>query len=287
MSSIPLHVRPSDCDSYGHVNNAIYVSYFEQALAGFVTARGYADDWGRDGEHYWEPELLTLEFRRPAALGEPLEGHLWLVSDHPIQPIWGFEIRAGSSNPAADATTSVFRAKGVWNRKSRKTGMPQEIPAALLAALPQAPGVLPRGFTPPPASSGVRQYQWRHRVGICEVAPHGHAHPQALYQWVEQSLFEATADAGWPLERWLAAGVFTMQTRHDTTVHSLPAVGEEICIRSRLINVRRLGGTWLLEVERSADGGLIAADYSTGVHLGLDGRPASPPPGLTREIQFG
>ena len=37
----PLTVRPYECDSYGHVNHAVYVNYFEHARMQFLHAAGY------------------------------------------------------------------------------------------------------------------------------------------------------------------------------------------------------------------------------------------------------
>ena len=37
----PLIVRPYECDSYGHVNHAVYVNYLEHARMQFLRAAGY------------------------------------------------------------------------------------------------------------------------------------------------------------------------------------------------------------------------------------------------------
>jgi len=66
-----------------------------------------------------------------------------------------------------------------------------------------------------------------------------------------------------------------------------PAPNDTVRITSRLIDARRLGGTWLIEVQNLADGQLLARDYSTGVHLNLEGRPAAPPAQIIQDIQFG
>jgi YbgC/YbaW family acyl-CoA thioester hydrolase len=40
----PLTVRPYECDSYGHVNHAVYVNYLEHARMQFLRAAGYDYD---------------------------------------------------------------------------------------------------------------------------------------------------------------------------------------------------------------------------------------------------
>ncbi len=46
----PVHLRYNDIDTYGHVNNAVYLTYFEQArLMYFLDVRGHSWDWHKDG----------------------------------------------------------------------------------------------------------------------------------------------------------------------------------------------------------------------------------------------
>jgi acyl-CoA thioesterase FadM len=287
VTFIPIQARPSDSDSYGHINNAVYVSYFEQALYESLARQGQTLDWRREGDYYWTPQSLSLEYRRSATLGNPLEGYLWLAKAHYIQPEFGFEIQIHPSTSEAEGPASIFRAKGVWRRKRKDNGISDELSDDLLAQFSQAPGDLPRDLDPPALPSTVRQYNWDHPVLLSEVGSSGRVHLQALYQWLEESIYDACSQAGWPIERWLACGFFTLQTRHHSEIFDLPKAGEAVHIRSRLVDVWRRGGTWLLELEAGADGRLLVRDYSTGVHLDLEGRPATPPSQIISELQFG
>src|SRR3989304_4807126 len=70
---IPIEVRFRDTDAMGHVNNAVYLTYFEQARAGY-----YRAVTGRSFEGIEEnPESIILahapgEVRSPAFFGERL-----------------------------------------------------------------------------------------------------------------------------------------------------------------------------------------------------------------------
>jgi acyl-CoA thioesterase FadM len=156
-----------------------------------------------------------------------------------------------------------------------------------LAGLLDPAGILPHNFHLPETSSEPKQYLWEHTSELREIDATRHIHLQVLYQWLEDSLMDAIDQAGWPLSRWLAAGYFTLQTRHDSEILELPGLGDSVSITSRLVDMHRLGGTWLQEVQRSVDGQLLAKDYSTGVFLNLNGRPASPPSEIFEAIQFG
>src|SRR3990172_5102417 len=70
---VPIEVRFRDTDAMGHVNNAVYLTYFEQARAGY-----YRAVTGRSFEGIEEnPESIilahaTVDFRSPAFFGERL-----------------------------------------------------------------------------------------------------------------------------------------------------------------------------------------------------------------------
>jgi len=286
MPLLPLEVRPSDCDVYGHVNNAVYASYFEYALAHSLNTLGFEADWQPNSTLYWTPHSLTLEYRQPAIWGDTLQGHIWLSKPDAIRPSFGFEILRPREGPQPLAP-AVFRAEGTWGRNSRETDEPQEIPSVLLTALANEEGAIPRLRPPTLLSSQTRKYVFEHPVQGSEVGPSGHLQLQALYRLLEESLSDSCDQAGWPKERWLAAGFFTVQTRHDSRIYSLPRAREFISITSQLIESRRLGGTWQIVVRRDTDGPVLVEDYSTGVHLNLEGHPASPPAQILQAIQFG
>jgi acyl-CoA thioester hydrolase len=63
-------VRFRDCDSLGHVNNAVYLTYLEQARFSFLSARG-ADYTGM---------ILArceIDFRDQVSVGEAVDVSLW------------------------------------------------------------------------------------------------------------------------------------------------------------------------------------------------------------------
>ncbi len=70
----PIEVRFVDTDAFGHVNNAVYLSYFEAARAGYYAAVAGAP-FGT-GEHAAERTFVVAEarltYRAPAFFGERL-----------------------------------------------------------------------------------------------------------------------------------------------------------------------------------------------------------------------
>ncbi len=70
----PIEVRFVDTDAFGHVNNAVYLSYFEAARAGYYArVTGEAFNTGENrGRHTFVIAEAQLHYRAPAFFGETL-----------------------------------------------------------------------------------------------------------------------------------------------------------------------------------------------------------------------
>lgn len=76
VTPLKLSVRFSDCDMMQHVNNAVYLNYFEEArMHYFRQLLGKDWDWQRNGILLRKNEL---EYFKPVLLHEPVEIHCFL-----------------------------------------------------------------------------------------------------------------------------------------------------------------------------------------------------------------
>ena len=69
MIRVPLQVRYSDHDERGHVNNAVYLTYFEVARAAAWRAAMGTDEAAPPA---FVDAQATVSYRSPARLGDPL-----------------------------------------------------------------------------------------------------------------------------------------------------------------------------------------------------------------------
>ena len=193
-----------------------------------------------------------------------------------------------SEEPQDGAASQPFaRARAAWDR-IHQSSEPSPLPESLLGQFPQNNGAGTRSFELPLDSRKFRKSNWDHKVMVSEVGPNGNVQPQAIYNWLQESVFDASAQAGWPTDRRLATGFITLQTQHDTEFISFPKIGDLIRISSRAIEVRRFRGTWFSESMRKLPNDeLLIRDYSTGVYLDLTGRPATPPVEMMKDIHIG
>ncbi|GAK50958.1 metallophosphoesterase [Candidatus Moduliflexus flocculans] len=176
-------------------------------------------------------------------------------------------------------------AKSAWERIERATGAAVTVSENLFAHFSCDVREVPRAFALPEDDLTVRRYEWEHRIMRVELDFTGHIRPQAAYNWLEESVFEASAEAGWPPERRMASGFLILQMRHDTQFFALPEFGERIRIISRLVDTRRFRGTWIQEILSLNQNRVLARDYSTGIFVDIAGRPVTPPPEMMADMQ--
>jgi acyl-CoA thioester hydrolase len=281
MIAIPLQIRPSDQDSLGHINNAVYVAYVQHAVAELLARQGFVCDWQGSGSHAWTMQELAIEYRQASSFGDQITAQVWLAEADQVRPLFGCEILRGFEGDQQVA----MRASSRWQREDQETGEAAKLPPAFLETATGNNEDLPRPFKLPAIDGDIRRYRWRHVVERNEVGPGGWVHPNVFFKWIGESILSASAEAGWPIERYLAADFIVFQMRHDVKFHSRLALGEAVEIDSRLVDVRRLRGTWQNEITKIADGYNVATNYSTGVFLNLSGRPASPPPGMIEALR--
>lgn len=246
----PLRVRYHECDSYGHVNNAVYPQYLAQLT---LDAHQVAPDVA----HMWTMQRLAIEFHTPAVYGDTLQAEAWPVEATAASLTHDYRLTRAADNRL------VVAARVGWV----VSGPPPRLPlAAPLSPAPLKP------FTPP-TDNQSRPFRWRRGVHRYEVGAAGQVPPWVYLNWLEEATLSASTRAGWPVERMLAHNLVILQFRHDAEFFGYVGLGQAVEIVSRLVEVRRVRGTWLHEVFALAPRGLVLRDYSTGVFLDGQGQP--------------
>jgi acyl-CoA thioester hydrolase len=84
----PVTTRYSDFDSKGHVNNAVYLTYFEAAKHLLWT-----DVWKRDPDPPFVVAEASVRFASPARIGDPLEIDIITDEIRTKAWVWKFIVR--------------------------------------------------------------------------------------------------------------------------------------------------------------------------------------------------
>jgi acyl-CoA thioester hydrolase len=111
-----LEVRFRDCDPMGHVNNAVYLTYLEQARFGHWRAAGIARR-AINSSPGSEPDdvpgvivaRVEIDYRRAAKYGDLLRIHLGIAAIGRTSFTYEYEIRTADDALIATARTVIVR----------------------------------------------------------------------------------------------------------------------------------------------------------------------------------
>jgi acyl-CoA thioester hydrolase len=269
-------VRVYECDALGHVNNAVYLHYLQQATA---------ETWASRGASAWGLYSLAMEYLAPAYSGDELEVRAWASGLENTRLVCGYAI----TRVADDRT--LMRARANWAVPDRQAG--PALAGDWPAASPELPGVATLRL--PPDRLNAYRYRWRHTVCSYEVDASGGANPAQILRWVEEAKMVACTEVGWSLERMFGVDLMIVQMRHDSEFYTPLRARERVEVVSRICNLRLLKGTWCHEIYRlcpaptgeTGDGELVGLDYSAGAFLTCAGRPNPAPKAMLDALLIG
>lgn len=142
-------VRHYEMDAYGHVNNAVYLHYLEQAAIEHSAAAGFPDERARELGGAWVVRKHEIEYLRPAAAGDVLQVVTWAVEFKGARAyrdyaIFRVDAESGSRDgvpgdgflPSDELPSGepLVRAQTLWVWADRASGRPHRIPAELYPA---------------------------------------------------------------------------------------------------------------------------------------------------------
>ncbi len=121
-----LQVRHYEMDALGHVNNAVYWHYLEDA--GWQHSNHVGVTWERYNElgGIFVLRRMEIDYLRPAVAGDRLEIATWVPEMHGPRAIRKYQITH------AETGLVILRATGLWAWIDRVTERPRRIPAAVL-----------------------------------------------------------------------------------------------------------------------------------------------------------
>jgi acyl-CoA thioester hydrolase len=126
-----LRVRHYEMDALGHVNNAVYQHYLEQAAIEHSESLGFTVERYRELGGVFVLRRVELEYLRPAVAGDVLEITTWLARMHGVRANRCYEIRREGSSDL------LVQAEALWVWINAVTQRPQPIPKDMMAAFGQ------------------------------------------------------------------------------------------------------------------------------------------------------
>jgi acyl-CoA thioester hydrolase len=279
-----FRVRHYELDFFGHVNNAVYAQYLQEAALGAADAAGFGHEWHQSRGVGWVIRRLTIRYHAPAVYGDEVEVVTWLSSLRGVRAHREYIVtRAGDGAVLA-------KARALWVHVDVQTGQPARCDEAML-----------RGFAPSGAEEGdlgVRltkaqptadacRYRSQRRVQFHEQDAAQHVNHAVYLHWVGQAYFDALRAAGHPLEHTRPAGWLVLQGGHDIEYFAPARDGDPIAITSWVCEMGKVRGAWTHEICHGVSGKLLARDYSLGVFVDATGKPTPLPPRVIEDVLSG
>lgn len=123
-----LRVRHYEMDALGHVNNAIYQHYLEQAGLEHSEHLGFTVERYRELGGVFVMRRLEIDYLRPAVAGDTLEITTWLRLLKGPRCIRCYEIRVSGQSEL------VVKAEATWVWVNLENMRPKAIPEVMMEA---------------------------------------------------------------------------------------------------------------------------------------------------------
>jgi acyl-CoA thioester hydrolase len=243
-------VRHYECDAYGHLNNANYIHYMEEAAFQASAEVGYPKSRYEAMGALWLARETHIDYLLPIHYGQTVEVKTWVDDFRRVRSRRRYEFRhLGQESILAQAETD-------WVYLDTATQRPVVVPPEMIAAF--APDGLPETASPrpkfpaPPATPPTpyissRKVEWR------DIDSAQHVNNAAYFHYLEEAGVEATAHFGWPMQRCTEAG-FGIIARDIHIEYRLPALlGDSIEVETFVSDFKRSTAVRNYQVRRGGD----------------------------------
>lgn len=265
-----FRARFNECDAYGHVNHAIYLTYMQEAAFDASAAVGYDFPAHAAIERLWFIRESQITFLKPLQYNDPFIVKTWVADVRRVRSLRMYEFRFAESNDllAAASTDWVF----LDSKELRPATIPPEM---ALAYIPEgSPPRVKRDPFPTPPPPPAELFKCTRRVNWRDVDPAGHVNNTVYLHYLEDCATELVRVLGWPVTRMSAEG-FGIIAREYRIEYLEPAhMDEELEIATWVSDVKRATAVRHYTINRAADGRLLARARALWVWVDLqNGRP--------------
>jgi acyl-CoA thioester hydrolase len=126
-----LRVRHYEMDALGHVNNAVYQNYLEQAAIEHSESLGFNFELYQELGGVFVMRRVEIDYLRPAVASDTLEITTWLEEIRGTRARRRYEIRKQNKDDL------LVTAEALWVWVDTKSMRPRPIPDVLLSKFSQ------------------------------------------------------------------------------------------------------------------------------------------------------
>ncbi len=272
-------VRHYECDAYGHLNNAVYLQYMQEAAVNASTARRLDRAAYEAMGRLWLIRASEIEYLSAAVAGDEIEVHTWVAEYRRTTSRREYELRRLSDDQL------IARGGSDWVFLNAETSRPAAITADIRSALGKRSGKSPNkgrirldnsSQAPKSVFEMGRHIEWR------DIDEMQHLNNTAYLSYAEDCAMQLSDAYDWPFQRWIENGI-AFFARKNRIEYLQPAyLHERLKIRTWLLNVRRATATRHYEFLRASDNQVLARLQTIWVLINLEtGRPTRFPTEFT------
>lgn len=217
-------VRHYECDAYGHLNNANYLRYMEEAAFEASASVGYPKERYEGMGFLWLARETEVEYLLPVLYGDMLHVTTYVGDFRRVRSRRFYEIRRGDE--------LVARANTDWVYIDAATGAPAAVPQAMIEAFsPEgAEEAAKREKFPAPPAPPPNVFTLRRRVEWRDIDTAQHVNNAAYVNYIEDAGMQVSTHFGWPLTRSVAEGFGVVARRHHLEYRGQAKLDEELDI---------------------------------------------------------
>ena len=248
-------VRHYECDAYGHLNNANYLRFMQEAAFRASAAVGLDYATYRSMGNLWFIRETEIEYLHPIRANDEIDVHTWVIDARRFlsRRMYRFV------DPKSDKT--LAQGYSDWVFIERDSQRPALIPPEVIRAyIPEDESVesIPRHPfpSPPPPPSGAftlkRWVDWRDLDGM------RHLTNAAYLSYAEDCAMRLASSLGWPFNRWQEEGIAFVARKNLIRYHQAARLDDELEIITWLYGLRSASAKRYYAFSRAEDGALLA-----------------------------
>jgi acyl-CoA thioester hydrolase len=220
-----FRVRHYECDAHGHLNNANYVRYMQEAAFEASASVGYPKERYEAMGYLWLAHETEIEYLQPVVYGDTIVVKTWVGDFRRVRSRRFYEFRK------AGETELVARASTDWVYLEAATERPSAVPPEMIAAFAPEGDVeiapprprFPAFPNPPPGVFTIRRrVEWR------DIDTARHVNNAVYFNYIEECALEVAEAHGWPLARSEAAGFAAIARAHHIEYRQPAFLGDTL-----------------------------------------------------------
>jgi acyl-CoA thioester hydrolase len=265
-STSQFRVRYVECDAYGHVNNANYLRYMQEAAFHASAAVGYGVKRYDEMGQYWLVRETEIEYFKPLLYDDVFEIKTWVADFRRVRSRRMYEFR----KPGTDDL--IARGMTDWVYIDRESQRPVNVPPEMIKAFaPDGEEVVTqsRESFPKPPPPPPEVFTMRRRVMWQDIDQAQHVNNAMYVSYAEECGFQLVKHFKWPMQRMRDEGHAILIRQHHIQYVQPALYDDEIDIASYVYDVRRASAMRYYAITRVSDGALLAQVNSLGVWVNL------------------